>query len=164
VLAGVFLWSSLFPFTFPHYVAPYAGLLWVLVMLGMERLRAIAVGKPPIGLFLAVMLWVWAAAPAANFDRASIMRCQRPPRRAVVVKTLEGRGGAHLVFVRYGPRHDVHDEWVYNAADIDRSTIVWAIELARESDAQLIRYFAGRQAWLVEPDKGGILRPYSQGL
>jgi hypothetical protein len=164
VLAGVFLWVSLFTFTFPHYVAPYAGLLWVLVMIGMERLHAIAVGRLPLGFFVAVVLWVWAAAPAVNFDSASIRSCQRPPRRAIVAKTLEGQGGAHLVFVRYGPQHDFHDEWVYNAADIDSSSIVWAIELDPESNAQLIRHFAGRHVWLVEPDRDGILRPYSQGF
>jgi len=161
-LGAAFLWSGMYPYVFSHYVAAYTGLLWVLLMIGLERIRAAAVGRLPIGLLLAVMLWVWAAAPAANFHGASIMRCQRAPRRATVIKTLLEDGGAHLVLVRYGPQHNVHQEWVYNAADIDRSPIVWAIELDPESNAQLIRYFSGRHVWLVEPDKDGTLSPYPQ--
>ncbi|MBM3747290.1 MAG: hypothetical protein FJW34_15995 [Acidobacteria bacterium] len=163
MLAGAFLWSAFYPFNFPHYSAPYAGLLWVLLMIGLERLRAIAVGKLPIGLFLAVALWVWAAAPVANIAGSSLKECQRKPPRQRVVETLLGRGGAHLVFVQYAPEHGLHDEWVYNGADIDASPIVWAIELDPASNAQLIRYFSGRQVWLVEPDKDGVARPYSRG-
>jgi hypothetical protein len=72
--------------------------------------------------------------------------------RARVLSQLENLGGAHLVFVRYGEKHDLGDEWVYNAADIDASRVVWVRELDRESNARLIRYFGERRVWLVEPD------------
>ena len=57
--------------------------------------------------------------------------------------------------MRYDPGHNAGDEWVYNNADIDRSQVVWARELDRESNAELMRYFSGRRVWLVQPDTPG---------
>jgi hypothetical protein len=61
-------------------------------------------------------------------------------------------GGKHLLIVRYGLRHDPGDEWVHNDAGIDASPVVWARELDRDDNAELIRYFGDRSVWLVEPD------------
>jgi hypothetical protein len=67
-----------------------------------------------------------------------------------------------LIFVRYGPAHDMGDEWVYNAPDIDNAPIVWAREIDPASDAALIREMSNRSVWLFEPDKHPWnLRPYS---
>ena len=82
--------------------------------------------------------WRW---PAADWDRPQILG------------QLRSTGERHLVLVRYDRRHDPGDEWVYNGADIDGSQVVWARELDPESNAELIRYFAGRKVWLVEPDQ-----------
>ena len=43
------------------------------------------------------------------------------------------------------------NEWVYNAADIDASAVVWAREMADNS--ALLKYFATRRIWLLEADK-----------
>ena len=48
--------------------------------------------------------------------------------------------------------HDGGREWVYNAADIDNAKVVWAREMDPVSNRALLRYFAGRSAWLAEPD------------
>ena len=61
-------------------------------------------------------------------------------------------GPRHVVFVRYAPDHDIHTEWVYNRADIDSSDIVWARDMGEAGNAELLRYFVDRTAWLVEPD------------
>ena len=56
--------------------------------------------------------------------------------------------GKLLVFVRYSPLHVFH-EWVYNAADIDGSRIVWANDLGAAEDEKLRRYYPDRAAWLT---------------
>jgi len=57
-----------------------------------------------------------------------------------------------VVIVRYGPDHGVGDEWVYNAANIDASPIVWAHDLGDEQNRSLLAYFRDRAAWLVNVD------------
>ena len=80
--------------------------------------------------------------------------------RTVTSRFLESTPESHLVFVRYGPDHSVHDEWVYNRADIDNAKVVWANDLGEGRNRQLIQYLAGRKLWLVEPDNGAGLQPY----
>ena len=48
--------------------------------------------------------------------------------------------------------HSVFDEWVYNAAHIDKAPVVWAREMDRSSNFDLLKYFRDRTAWLIEPD------------
>jgi hypothetical protein len=65
---------------------------------------------------------------------------------------LARRYGKQLVMVRYGKSHEVNQEWVYNAADIDGSKVVWAREVNPSSDAELLRYFHDREVWLLQAD------------
>ena len=44
------------------------------------------------------------------------------------------------------------DEWVYNAANIDSSKVIWAREMDAANNLDLIRYYKDRQVWLVQPD------------
>ena len=77
-------------------------------------------------------------------------------RRAAHIRSLEEQGGRHLIFVRYQVNHVPGDEWVYNAADIDGSSIVWAHDLGQEKNRELVAYYAGRgdqrQVWLLDAD------------
>jgi len=75
-----------------------------------------------------------------------------PERRIQVQKELEPLSGKQLVFVRYWPQHIFQDEWVYNAADIDNSRVVWARDLGPAEDEKLTKYYPDRQVWLLEPD------------
>jgi hypothetical protein len=67
-------------------------------------------------------------------------------------RQLEARPGRLLVFVRYSDRHNYRNEWVWNAADIDASRIVYARDLGPAENEQLIRYYPNRQVLLLEPD------------
>jgi hypothetical protein len=72
--------------------------------------------------------------------------------REVIAKQLEQMPGQQLVIAHYGPQHEPFEEWVYNAADIDGSKVVWARELSPPEDEALVKYFAGRQVWLLDAD------------
>ena len=64
------------------------------------------------------------------------------------------------MFVRYGPHHYIHNEWVYNEPDIDRSRIVWARSMPGGKDEELLRYYPKRQAWILDDDERVTLRPF----
>ena len=61
------------------------------------------------------------------------------------------------------PDHDPIHEWVYNRADIDAAKVVWAQDMG-ERNQELIAYFKGRRAWLLEPGESGTARlsPYPE--
>ncbi len=148
----------------PHYAAPATGLSILVVVLGMRRLRLWRWRGHAAGLYLvrslplacALMLALQVAAGRAPSERLTQPRWRWPPpggvERQRILRKLERAGGQHLVFVRYAVGHDTGDEWVYNGADIDSSRVVWARELDRGSNENLMHYFGGRRVWLVEPD------------
>jgi hypothetical protein len=72
--------------------------------------------------------------------------------RARIVRQLEATPGKQLVIVRYAPDHNVHDEWVYNGADIDGGKVVWARDVPGRDLKPLLEYFRARRAWVVEAD------------
>jgi hypothetical protein len=147
-----------------HYAAPATSLLILIVVMGMRRLRLWRWRCRGPGLHLvrllpiacALMLAVQIASGSATaVGMEAGWRWPSPGgvSRANILKQLERGGEKHLVFVRYEAAHDTGDEWVYNDAEIDQSRVVWARELDRESNANLMRYFEGRRVWLVEPDR-----------
>jgi hypothetical protein len=66
--------------------------------------------------------------------------------------------------VRYEKdNHNIHDEWVYNGAEIDNAKVLWARELDSQQNAYLFAYFKDRKIWLVTPDGDNTyLEPYTQ--
>ena len=73
--------------------------------------------------------------------------------QAEVLNTLQAWILTVLVYpgLLFGVALSVVGEWVFNAADIDGSPIVWARDRG-EDNARLRAYFAGRKFWLLEPD------------
>ena len=77
--------------------------------------------------------------------------------------SLERMGGRQLVLVHYSPDHNLDNEWVWNRADIDASQTVWAQDMGAAANAELIRYYPGRKAWLLEADRTPVkLVPYAE--
>ena len=74
-----------------------------------------------------------------------------PENRLAIDRQLGQAPGKQLVFIRYAPRHRL-DQWVYNAADINGSRVVRALDLGPSENEKLQRYYPDRACWLLEPD------------
>jgi hypothetical protein len=85
--------------------------------------------------------------------------------RARVEKRLEDLPGKQLAIVNYAPSHNVFDEWVYNAPDLDTSKVIWARDMGAAANQQLIGHYNNRSVWLVEPDASPVrVLQYSAAL
>jgi len=142
----------------PHYAAPIAPLILAIVVSGMRRLRTWRFEGKPSGLFLvrAIVIICVLMMPV----EARMMAAPPPagtwlvmgPQRAALAARLESLPGQQLIIVRYGPSHNPLAEWVYNSADINHEKVIWARDMSPAENAELIRYFKGRDVWLLEPD------------
>jgi hypothetical protein len=165
-------------FFMPHYIAPFTGAFYAILLQCMRHLRTWRPAGGPVGLLLVrlsvvaslVLIGVRLAAQPLklNIGRWPAMATWygiEPTGipRAQVLAELMSRRGRQLAIVRYAPDHVVFGDWVYNAADIDQSKVVWAREMDERSNAELLQYFRARTAWLVEPDRDPPgLTPYPE--
>jgi len=162
-LAGVFavIWSA------PHYAAPLTCIIYALLARSVRHLRTMKWKARPVGVALSrALLMLLVLGTCVSIARRSCdplwWTCTGDPSRVAVMKQLLGSPGKHLIMVRYSDDHNIHDEWVYNGADIDGSKVIWARELGEAQNAKLFTYFKDRQIWLVEPDTDNTeLRPYT---
>jgi hypothetical protein len=155
ILSGVVFFLGLLACAFvrPHYLAPATALIFAIVVEASRRLRLWRPGGQAVGaflvralpgmcmvLFLAQVAWK-AASPTAD------------PPRIRVQNFLEKQPGRQLAIVRYEAGHDIFNEWVHNAADIDASRVVWARDMSAADNRELLDYYRDRKVWLVEPDQ-----------
>jgi hypothetical protein len=144
----------------PHYGAPLTAFLAILTIQSLRFLWLARNWGCPLGAVLVP------AAPlvCAAYIMLSAASAQAPENlreRQEVVNRLMAEGDRHLVIVRYGSGHALGEEWVYNAADIDGSPVVWARDMGSERNKELLRYYPGRRHWLLESDGNGTrLAPY----
>jgi len=169
LLAGgvCFLGYSVQTWTMPHYVSPATAIIYIVIIQSMRHLwvwrRRVLTGVSlvralPIIAIGMIVLRVGAAAmqvqiepkwPRGNLDR---------PR---IIRELNSIPGDDLVFVRYSPTHDVDWEWVYNDADIDHASVVWARDMGVHTNEELMHYYPRRHAWLLQADENvPIVTPY----
>src|SRR3984957_20315296 len=154
---------------FPHYAAPATALFFILAAGALRWLRHWRTRRPWIACmaYSASLICVVAQVTAAPFwpeHRFFYDRRDFQAERARVVAFLNALPGKQLVFVRYGPMHDINHEWVYNRADIDASTVVWARSMGQEKDVALIAYFKDRQVWLLEENGPARIASYPREL
>jgi hypothetical protein len=148
-----------------HYLAPATAILYALLLQCMRHLRV----RGPSGLFLVRATPVLCVALAVLRIFAGPLHFDVTPGRSVtqlaswygtapvglerarVLGELESLPGPQLAIVAYAP-HRILNDWVYNSADIDKSKVIWARQMDPASDRELLKYYKGRQVWLVEPD------------
>jgi hypothetical protein len=147
---------------FPHYTAPAAPIIFLLIAAcgfallhhwksaGRALFAIILIGQS-----IALVHWIIHRASTDtsnwNFTRQAFIDEQSANHRKV------------LVFVRADPGYYVHNEYVYNSADIDAQSVVWARDRGRDRNRELIDYYqqqGGRELMLL--DNGRQLLPYTE--
>ena len=154
-------------FFFPHYAAPLTCVILALLLAALRRLRQWQWHGQPAGRFLAragplgcafLLIVRWGAGPLhlpltpdwpPTWYNEKVIKTDR----ARMLAQLQPLPQKQLVFVRFAPRSKSLYDWVYNPADIDRAKVVWAVDMGRVRNQELIDYYQDRQVWLVEPDK-----------
>jgi len=145
--------------TLPHYFAPAAGALYLLLVQCMRRLWHWRRGSSAVGQALVRAIPVLACAMILLRITAAAVHVQIEPAwprgnldRIEVLRDLARIPGKQLVFVAYGPHHNGDWEWVWNDAEIDRSNIVWARDMGAAANQELLSYFKDRRVWRINGD------------
>jgi hypothetical protein len=143
--------------SFPHYAAPLTCVIYLLLVEAIRYLRAIRPGGLPLGLALSwAIVFLLAADSALSVQRHICdpleWACKGDPSRAAIAKELSKTPGKHLIVVSYEADHNLHDEWVYNGAEIDAAKVLWARDIDPVQNARLFAYFKDRHIWFINPD------------
>lgn len=157
-------------FLLPHYLAPFSAAFYAIGLQAMRHLRqwrfegkptglalvrsivAICVVMSGLRLFAGPLHLALPEYPAAAWNFTWYGPGQFGTERVRVEEVLRQLPGNQLAIVRYSSQHNPFSEWVYNAAEIDSSKVIWAREMAAADNLELIRYYRDRRVWLVEPD------------
>jgi hypothetical protein len=150
----------------PHYAAPIAAAIFAILVQCLRHIRTWWWKGKPVGIALVRMVPVVCVLMLGLRMTIGMLHLPVhlgwpntwatiwtvPLGRQKLISELESRPGLHLVLVSYGTTHDPFREYVYNAADIDRSRIVWARDMGVEQNRALLEYFRNRQIWELDAD------------
>jgi 4-amino-4-deoxy-L-arabinose transferase-like glycosyltransferase len=169
-LAIFALGTNFFPAFQIHYIAAVTCLFVLVAVAGLQQMSRLRIRGHSAGQEAAVLIAILCGAhflfwysmhlaedndfslAARRLETWDSINHANPARRIFVAQELDKVPGQLLVFVRYLPQHIFQDEWVYNAADIDGSRIVWARDLGTGENEELLRYYPGRTALVLETD------------
>ncbi|MEP6714132.1 MAG: hypothetical protein ABJC09_01080 [Terriglobia bacterium] len=175
ILAGLMAGGSAIELVYySHYAAPFAAVLLILLVEGLRRLNLLArrktAGGRKFGKFavatlcggILVLTWTEHATDIYRHRTPEEIRSVIATRGPIEHDLLERRPGKHVIFVRYTGTEIPHQEWVYNASDIDGSDVIWAQDMGSQN-GRLMSYYPARSFWLFEPDRDSRhLAPYPQ--
>jgi hypothetical protein len=140
----------------PHYAAPLTGLLILLEVESLRRVRLCRCWGAQPGRFIVrilplacVLSWLIAFGTLRQQPMKFALSWHR--QRAEIERSFASQGGKHLIIVHYGPDHSTLEEWVYNRADIDGAAVVWAREMDDKQTHKLRDYFRDRRQWRLVP-------------
>jgi hypothetical protein len=162
VTAGFFsiVWSM------PHYAAPMTCVIFLLLVQAIRHLGTMSVRGRRVGAALSRAAVVLLAMDVILGVAQGICdplkwTCHGDPSRAAIAEKLSQTPGKHLILVRYEEGYNVHNDWVFNGAEIDGTKVLWARETNARQNEKLFTYFKDRQIWLIEPEKDNTeLIPY----
>src|SRR5438874_541916 len=178
LVCGITGISLILPIYIPpaHYSAMLTAAIYAIVLQAMRYVRFWKWDGQSTGLFLVravpvvclLLLPIRAAAGRLHIPvpvtviHTSYTEDVHNTEREQILGQLERQPGRHLVIVHYRPDHDVLREWVFNAADINGSKVVWARDMGAAQNKEVVAYFKDRRVWSLEPDeKPPKLSPYS---
>ena len=140
-------------YTAMHYSAPMMGLVIMTPVILLAQIAKPRSDGSPSGFLVAITFigLVFALFASRNLKGIDYPNQFAQDRQRIQAQ-LESTPGEHLVAVRYAPDHDVHNEWVYNAAEIGKTKVIWARAMEDSENERLFDYFRNRQVWLLEPD------------
>jgi hypothetical protein len=169
ILLIFFAGTNAYPYFYAHYVAGVTCLFVLVTVVSLENLSRLTIAHHLVGpdavrviLFLCAAHFVfWYGIQLASnqgfakdleqYESWDEVNHGDQDGRIGVNTQLAQAPGKQLVFVRYWPKHTV-TEWVYNGADIDRQTVVFARDLGATENEKLRSYYPDRKTWLLEPD------------
>lgn len=159
----------------PHYLAPFTAAFYALGLQAARHLRVWTLNHQPAGQAMVRLLVTVCVLLVGlrSFAAPLHLRLAGWPtwtwygsrdfgaERGRVLDQLNHLPGKQLAIVRYARSHNSLDEWVYNAADIDNSQVIWARAMDPRDDLELIQYYKGRNVWLIQPDRQpATITPY----
>lgn len=177
--ATLLMTAGLVPQVWPahgHYAAPAAGAILLILL---TALRALGAASQPrfyqcFARAIVFTIFLWMLVPFADrlwnpymIETTAGVPDSTIPRQ-IQRETLQSRlnqlPGQHLVLVHYHAHDIPSQDWIYNRADIDSSKIVWARDMGRERNQELLRYYPTRQVWYVDRGSGAVPTPYATYL
>ncbi len=137
-------------FATPHYLAPFLACLLLLLFQSFSSLfrRSDWLGRGRNALVAVCVVFAfgyfvyWKQTVLHKLSQETYAQRQRRS----IAQQLERLPGRQLVFVDYSPDYSIHDEWVYNPADLQEAKVIFAHDLSTERDQTLLAEYPGRQA------------------
>src|SRR5262249_51212591 len=134
-----------------------------LIFLLISCLRSLSVGGRRVGNILVAMILLYlpleplliarSAIKLFNGEGDSYLDVPYKREHPRITEALGRAGGRHVVLVRYNPHAPARVDWVYNSANIDAQTIIWARDLGASENQKLLNYYHDRKIWVLYPDE-----------
>jgi hypothetical protein len=133
---------------FPHYTAPCAIVYFFILIQGLRHIRAgwrggRVIFRGILALHLAATIY-WCGSIVSQGALSPAFK------RAGLIDAAKREHTEQLIFVRPLEDYYVHNDWVYNDADIDASNIVWARDMGDEANKALMDYYPDREVWIFQ--------------
>jgi len=144
-----------------HYAAPATGICLIISLQGMRHLRLWRGKWQTLTRHIVLSSLLLSLVSIVSWPFAYLHNPEIGTRRAQIARELGQKAGRHLIIVRYLPDHNLHEEWVYNSANIDEAKLVWARDMDKSENNKLLDYYKDREAWLLEVGAEKVnLTPY----